>query len=43
MSRRSCETWDWHWSSHRQDILDEAGSAKMNVRWGEISFEDQVA
>jgi putative transposase len=33
----------WHWSSYRHYLLDEAGPVKVNVGWGEISFQDHVA
>ncbi len=33
----------WRWSSYRHCLLDEAGSVRVNVGWGEISFRDRVA
>ncbi len=33
----------WHWSSYRHYLLDETGPVKVNVGWGEISFQDHVA
>jgi putative transposase len=33
----------WRWSSYRHYLLDDAGPVKVNVGWGEISFQDRIA
>ena len=33
----------WHWSSYRYYLLDEIGPVRVNVGWGEISFQGHVA
>jgi putative transposase len=33
----------WRWSSYRHYLLAEPGPVRVNVGWGEISFQDRVA
>ena len=33
----------WPWSSYRHYFLNETGPVKVNVGWGEISFQDRIA
>jgi hypothetical protein len=33
----------WRWSSYRFYCLDEAGAARVNVGWTEISFRSRAA
>jgi REP-associated tyrosine transposase len=34
---------DWHWSSYRFYLLDEAGPVRVNEGWAKISFEAPAA
>jgi hypothetical protein len=33
----------WHWSSYRYYLLDEAGPVLVNLGWAKISFRNRAA